>query len=108
MNTTTNTIRLHRVLRAPVERVFKAFLDPDAMCRWLPPHGFHSMAPCVGGGYRMSFTNFGTGKSHSFGAEYVELAPYERILQIDQFDGPNLPGELKSRDRKTSVNKAVF
>ena len=94
----TNTVRLHRVLRAPCERVYKAFLDPDAMVKWLPPHGFvgkmHKMDARVGGGYSMSFTNFGTGKSHSFGGKYVELTPHERIRYTDKFDDPNLPGEM--------------
>lgn len=98
MNTTTNTIRLHRVLKAPAERVFKAFLDGDAKCKWLPPHGFtaamHEDDPRVGGSYRMSFTNFGTGKSHSFGGTYTEITPNERIRYTDTFDDPNLPGEM--------------
>lgn len=96
---TTNTLHLHRVLRAPAERVYRAFLDPDAMCKWLPPHGFtgriHEMDARVGGGYRMSFTNFGTGESHSFGARYVELTPYTRIRHTDTFDDPGLPGEMQ-------------
>lgn len=95
---TTNTIRLHRVLRAPVERVYRAFLDADAMVKWLPPNGFtgkvHSMDAKVGGAYKMSFTNFTTGKSHSFGGEYLELVPYERLRYTDRFDDPNLPGEM--------------
>jgi uncharacterized protein YndB with AHSA1/START domain len=95
----TNTIRLHRVLRAPAERVYGAFLDPDAMAKWLPPHGFtgkvHEMDARVGGGYRMSFTNFRTGTSHSFGGTYVELTPHERIRYTDRFDAPNLPGEMQ-------------
>jgi uncharacterized protein YndB with AHSA1/START domain len=94
----TNTVRFHRVLRASPERVYRAFLDPDAMVKWLPPHGFtgkvQQMDARVGGGYRMSFTNFGTGKSHSFGGRYVELTPHERIRYSDQFDDPNLPGEM--------------
>lgn len=94
----TNAVHLHRVLRAPPERVYKAFLDADAMVKWLPPHGFtgkmHHLDPRVGGGYRMSFTNFSTGKSHSFQARYVELTPHERIRHTDQFDDPNLPGEM--------------
>ena len=94
----TNAVRLHRVLRAPPERVYRAFLDPDAMAKWLPPHGFtgkvHRMDAKVGGGHRMSFTNFGTGESHSFGGTYVELTPYERIRYTDKFDDPNLPGEM--------------
>ncbi len=95
----TNTIRLHRVLRAPAERVYRAFLDPDAMAKWLPPHGFtgkvHEMDARVGGGYRMSFTNFSTGKGHSFGGTYLELTPNERIRYMDRFDDPNLPGEMQ-------------
>ena len=96
----TGTVRLHRVLRAPPERVYKAFLDPDAMAKWIPPHGFtgkvHQMDARIGGGYRMSFTNFGTGKSHSFGGTYVELTPHERIRYTDQFEDPNLPGEMQA------------
>lgn len=94
-----NTIRLHRVLRAPPERVYRAFTDADALCKWLPPHGFtakmHQFEAKVGGGYRMSFTNFTTGGSHSFTVKYVELAPNERIVHTDQFDDPNLPGEMR-------------
>jgi uncharacterized protein YndB with AHSA1/START domain len=94
----TNTIHLHRVLRAPPARVYQAFLDPDAMVKWLPPHGFigkvHHIDAQVGGGYKMSFTNFSTGKSHSFGGRYVELRPYEQIKYTDQFVDPNLPGEM--------------
>ena len=93
-----NTIRLHRVLRATPERVYRAFLDPDAMVKWLPPNGFtgkvHHMDARVGGTYKMSFTNFTTGKSHSFGGEYLELVPHERIRYTDKFDDPNLPGEM--------------
>ncbi|KAB2954996.1 MAG: SRPBCC family protein [Thermoanaerobaculia bacterium] len=92
------TVRLHRVLRAPTERVYRAFVDPDAMVKWLPPHGFtarvHHSDVRVGGGYRMSFTNFGTGSSHSFGGEYRELVPGERIRYTDRFDDPGLPGEM--------------
>jgi uncharacterized protein YndB with AHSA1/START domain len=99
MSDSTNTVRLHRVLRAPAERVYKAFIDPDAMVKWLPPHGFtgkiHEMDARVGGGYRMSFTNFNTGKSHSFGGKYVELTPNERLRYTDQFDDPNLPGTMQ-------------
>lgn len=99
MSNATNTIRLHRVLRASPERVYRAFIDPDAMVKWLPPHGFtgkvHEMDARVGGGYRMSFTNFSTGKSHSFGGRYVELTPYERIRHTDKFDDPNMPGEMQ-------------
>jgi uncharacterized protein YndB with AHSA1/START domain len=93
-----NTIRLHRVLRASPERVYRAFIDPDAMVKWLPPNGFtariHSMDARVGGSYRMSFTNFTTGTSHSFGGKYVELVPHERIRYTDAFDDPNLPGAM--------------
>jgi uncharacterized protein YndB with AHSA1/START domain len=98
MSDSTNTVRLHRVLRAPAERVYRASLDADAMAKWLPPHGFtsrvHRMDARVGGGYRMSFTNFSTGKSHSFGGEYVELTPHERIRYADRFESPDLPGEM--------------
>jgi len=93
-----NTIRLHRVLRAPAERIYRAFLDADAMAKWLPPHGFtgkvHHMDAKVGGGHRMSFTNFTTGQSHSFGGTYHELVPNEKIRYSDKFDDPNLPGEM--------------
>lgn len=96
----TNTIRLHRVLKAPPERVYRAFLDPGAMCKWLPPNGFtgqvHHLEAKVGGTYKMSFTNFSTGKSHSFGGEYLELTPNERIRHTDRFDDPNLPGEIQT------------
>jgi uncharacterized protein YndB with AHSA1/START domain len=97
---TTNTIRLHRVLRATPEKIYKAFLGPDAMAKWLPPNGFtgkvHEMDAKVGGTYKMSFTNFTTGKSHSFGGEYLELTPHERIRYTDRFDDPNLPGEMQT------------
>jgi uncharacterized protein YndB with AHSA1/START domain len=93
-----NTIRLHRVLRSSPERVYRAFLDPEAKTKWLPPNGFtgkiHHMDARVGGSYKMSFTNFTTGKSHSFGGQYVELTPNERIRYTDKFDDPNLPGEM--------------
>ena len=99
MNTETNTIRLHRVLRATPERVYRAFLDPDAKAKWLPPHGFtgkvHHLEAKVGGTYKMSFTNFTTGSSHSFGGTYLELVPHERIRYSDKFDDPNLPGEMQ-------------
>ena len=95
---TTNTVRLHRVLRAKPERVYRAFLDPDAMAKWLPPYGFtckvHQMEAKVGGTYRMSFTNFGTGSAHSFGGKYLELVQGELIRYTDRFDDPNLPGEM--------------
>jgi len=94
----TSTIRLHRVLRAAPERVYRAFLDADAMVKWLPPNGFtgkvHQMDAKVGGSYKMSFTNFSTGKSHSFGGKYLELVPNERLRYTDTFDDPNLPGEM--------------
>lgn len=94
-----NSVHLHRVLKAPAERVYRAFLEPDALVKWLPPHGFtakiHEMDIRVGGGYKMSFTNFTTGKGHSFGCKYVELTPHSRIRYTDQFDDPNLPGEMQ-------------
>jgi uncharacterized protein YndB with AHSA1/START domain len=92
-------VRFHRVLRAPPERVYRAFLDADAKAKWLPPNGFtgkvHQLDARVGGSFKMSFTNFTTGKSHSFGGEYLELVPHERIRYTDRFDDPNLPGELQ-------------
>jgi len=94
----TNTVRLHRVLRAPPERVYRAFLDADAMAKWLPPHGFtgkvHHLDANVGGTYKMSFTNFSTGNGHSFGGKFLELVPNERIRHTDKFDDVNLPGEM--------------
>ena len=103
-----NTIRLHRVLKAPPERVYKAFLDPDAMSKWLPPNGFtgkvHQMEARVGGSYRMSFTNFSSGKSHAFGGNYVELVPNERLRYTDKFEDPNMPGEMQT----TVTLKKVF
>jgi uncharacterized protein YndB with AHSA1/START domain len=99
MSDATNTVRLHRVIRAPAERLYRAFLDPDAMAKWLPPHGFtghvHQMDARVGGSYRMSFTNFSTGHSHSFGGNYVELTPHELIRYTDRFEDPGLPGEIR-------------
>jgi uncharacterized protein YndB with AHSA1/START domain len=96
----THTVKLHRVLRATPERVYRAFLDADAMAKWLPPHGFtgkvHHMDARVGGSYKMSFTNFSTGHSHSFGGAYLELLPNERIRHTDKFDDPNLPGEMQT------------
>jgi uncharacterized protein YndB with AHSA1/START domain len=95
----TNTVRLYRVLRAPPERIYRAFLDPDALPKWLPPNGFtgkvHHLEPTVGGTYRMSFTNFTSGHAHSFGGEYLELVPNERIRHTDRFDDPNMPGEMQ-------------
>jgi uncharacterized protein YndB with AHSA1/START domain len=94
-----STIRLHRVLAAPPERVYRAFVDADAKVKWLPPNGFtakmHHSDARVGGSYKMSFTNFTTGSSHSFGGKYVELTPHERIRYSDKFDDPNLPGEME-------------
>ena len=95
-----NTVKLHRVLRAKPERVFKAFIDADAMAKWLPPNGFtgkvHAMDARVGGSYKMSFTNFSTGKSHSFGGEFLEIVENERLRYTDKFDDPNLPGEMET------------
>jgi len=95
----TGTVKLHRVLRTKPERVYRAFLDADAMAKWLPPYGFtakvHHMEPKVGGTFKMSFTNFTTGHGHSFGGEYLELVPNERIRYTDRFDDPNLPGEMQ-------------
>jgi uncharacterized protein YndB with AHSA1/START domain len=95
----TNTIRLHRVLRATPERVYRAFLDADAMVKWLPPNGFtgqvHELDPREGGIHKMSFKNFTTGKTHSFGGTYLELSPHERLRYTDKFDDPNLPGEMQ-------------
>ena len=99
MSSDPNSVRLHRVLRAPAERVYRAFIDPEAMVKWLPPNGFtgsvHEMDARVGGGYRMSFTNFSTGRSHAFGGRFVELVPHERIRYTDRFDDPDLPGEMQ-------------
>lgn len=95
----TGTVRIHRVLKTTPEKVFRAFLEPDAMAKWLPPHGFtchvHHMDARVSGTFRMSFTNFSTGHSHSFGGEYLELDPFERIRYVDRFDDPNLPGDMQ-------------
>ena len=95
---TTGTVRLHRVLRAPPDRVYRAFLDPAALAKWLPPYGFtctvHELDAQVGGKFRMSFTNFGAGAGHSFGGRYLELQPGARIRYTDVFDDPNLPGEM--------------
>jgi uncharacterized protein YndB with AHSA1/START domain len=104
----TGTIRLHRVLRAPPERVYRAFLDADAKAKWLPPYGFtckvHSMDAKVGGTYKMSFTNFSTGHGHSFGGEYRELVPFEKIRYTDRFDDPNLSGEMQTTVTLTKVS----
>jgi uncharacterized protein YndB with AHSA1/START domain len=103
-----NAVQFHRVLRATPERVYRAFLDADAMAKWLPPHGFtgkvHQMDPRVGGTYKMSFTNFTSGKSHSFGGEYVELVPNERLRWTDRFDDANLPGEMTVTVRLNKVS----
>lgn len=94
----THTVRFQRVLRAPADRIFRAFFDPDAMAKWLPPHGFtgrvHEMDARLGGSYRMSFTNLGTGYSHSFGGTFVAFDPNERLSHTDTFDDPNLPGQM--------------
>ena len=96
----TGTVKLHRVLRAPPERVYRAFLDAAALAKWLPPYGFtctvHNMDPKVGGKYKMSFTNFTTGQGHSFGGEYRDLVPFEKSLYTDRFDDPNLPREMRA------------
>ena len=100
MSSTTGTVTLHRVFRAPPDRVYRAFIDPDAMAKWLPPHGFTGrvlgMDARVGGSYRMQFTNFSNGQSHAFGGTYLELVPGERIVHTDSFDDPNLPGEMRT------------
>lgn len=104
----TNTVRLHRVLRAAPDTVYRAFLDADAMAKWLPPHGYtgkvHHVDARVGGTYKMSFTNFTTGHSHSFGGEYLELAPGQRIRHTDKFDDPNLPGVMQVTVSLTKVS----
>jgi uncharacterized protein YndB with AHSA1/START domain len=104
----TNTVRIHRVLRAPAERIYRAFLDPDAMAKWLPPNGFtgkvHQADARVGGVHRMSFTNFSSGTSHSFGGTYLELVPNERIRYTDKFADPNLPGEMHTSIKFTTVS----
>jgi uncharacterized protein YndB with AHSA1/START domain len=107
----TNTVRFHRVLRSKPERVYRAFLDADAMVKWLPPHGFtgkvHHIDAKVGGTYKMSFTNFTTGSSHSFGGKYLELVPNQRIRYSDRFDDPNLPGEMQTTISITPVAVGV-
>jgi uncharacterized protein YndB with AHSA1/START domain len=108
MTTAPSTVRLHRVLVAPPERIYRAFLDADAMAKWLPPHGFtgkvHQMDAKVGGAYRMSFTNFTSGHSHAFGGQYLELVPHERIRYTAVFDDPNLPGEMQTTVTLTKVS----
>jgi uncharacterized protein YndB with AHSA1/START domain len=103
-----STVQLHRVLRATPDRVYRAFLDADAMAKWLPPNGFtgkvHEMDARVGGGYRMSFTNFSTGKGHSFGGKYLELRPNELIRYTDAFDDPGLPGEMQTTVTLSAVS----
>lgn len=97
---TTGTVKLHRVLRATPERIYRAFLEPDAVAKWLPPYGFtcqvHHMDVKVGGTFRMSFRNFGTGNGHAFGGEYLDLVPHEKIRYTDEFDDPNLPGQMQT------------
>jgi len=104
----SNSVRFHRVLKATPERVYRAFLDPDALAKWLPPNGFtgkvHHMDAKVGGSYRMSFTNFTSGQAHSFGGEYLELVPNEKLRYSDKFEDPNLPGEMQT----TVSLRAVF
>ena len=105
---TENTVRLHRVLAAPAERIYRAFLDADAMAKWLPPNGFtgkvHHLDAKVGGTYRMSFTNFSTGNGHAFGGTYLELVPNERIRNDDRFDDPDLPGTMITTVTLTKVS----
>ena len=105
---TTNTVRLHRVLRTTPERLYRAFLDADALAKWLPPNGFtckvHHLDARVGGTYKMSFTNFSTGNGHAFGGTYQELTPNERIRYNDRFDDPNLPGEMQTTITLTQVS----
>ncbi|PTB17335.1 polyketide cyclase [Trinickia symbiotica] len=105
----TQTVRLHRVIRATPERIYRAFLDANAMSKWLPPNGFtgkvHELDAKVGGGYRMSFTNFTTGDSHSFGGEYLELVPHERLRYTAQFDDPNMPGTMQTT---VSLRAVIF
>lgn len=107
-NATTGTVRFHRVIKSPAERLYRAFLDADAMCKWLPPHGFtgkvHHVDAQVGGSYKMSFTNFGTGHTHTFGGRYLELVPNARIVHTDQFDDPSLPGAMTTTIDLTPVS----
>jgi uncharacterized protein YndB with AHSA1/START domain len=107
----TNTVRLHRVLKSTPERIYRAFLDADAMAKWLPPNGFtgkvHEINAVVGGTYKMSFTNFTTGNSHSFGGKYLELVPNQKIRHTDRFDDANLPGEMITTITLTKVSVGV-
>jgi uncharacterized protein YndB with AHSA1/START domain len=107
----TNTVKLHRVLRATPDRVYRAFIDPDALAKWMAPHGFtgkvHQIDARVGGGYRMSFTNFTTGQSHSFGGKYLELVPGQRLRYTDRFDDPGLPGEIQMTVSIAAVSVGV-
>ncbi len=108
MSDTSNTIRLHRVLRAPAERIYRAFLDPDALCRWLPPYGYlgkiDRIDPQVGGTFHMTFTNFGTGDNHSFESKFLELVPGERVRLADKFDDPGLVGNMTKTIMLRSVS----
>lgn len=108
---TTNSVQLHRVVRSTPERIYRAFLDADAWAKWLPPHGFtakvHDMEPQVGGKYRMSFTNFATGHSHSFGGEYLELVPNQKLRYTASFDDPNLPGTMQTTVTLKAVSCGV-
>ena len=105
------TVKLHRVFTSKAERVYKAFIDPAAMCKWLPPNGFtgtvHEMDARVGGSYKMSFTNFSTGSSHSFGGNFVEMVPNEKLVYTDKFDDPNLPGEMRTTIEIKQVSVGV-
>ncbi len=104
----TGTVRLHRVIRAPQERLYRAFLDPDAMVKWLPPNGFtgrvHHLDAKVGGSFKMSFTNLATGQSHTFGGDYLELVPHERLRYTSKFDDPNLPGQMTTTVTLTQLS----
>jgi uncharacterized protein YndB with AHSA1/START domain len=107
----SGTVKLHRVFSAKTDRVYRAFIDPDAMAKWLPPNGFtgkvHSMDARVGGSYKMSFTNFSNGQSHSFGGDFVEMVPNERLVYTDKFDDPNLPGEMRTTVTLREVSAGV-
>ena len=108
INMSGNTVKLHRVIKAAPDKIYRAFLDADAMCKWLPPHGFtgkvHHIDAAVGGTYKMSFTNFTSGVSHSFGGKYLELIPNEKIVNTDDFEDPNLPGTMKTTVTFKSVS----